>query len=270
MFRKTAAFAPDSTDVDAQLRASEARWASLADQPDLSLPELIAAHARIHATAEELSGGTQDAPKRAVTYYSIYADSQGNFMFPLIASHGSMWGVTHTQRIDRFLRPLRKISRRGTVQGWLDALDAVRDINRRVFVEIYSTFYFTRFYGRHPQADQIIKPEVLALYNQVHTAIEQGRPLSRDARRSLYFDVFVHEQHDIVDPGIHEAVADCPRWVVSIFKRVRPRFAYFPKGESLRFTDFTDVDQRNREGLRALDFAEEVGAERVLDALSEY
>ena len=46
--------------------------------------------------------------------------------------------------------------------------------------------------------------------------------------------MFVHEQHDIVDPGIQAAVADCPRWMVSVFKRVRPRFKYFPRGESLR------------------------------------
>ena len=58
--------------------------------------------------------------------------------------------------------------------------------------------------------------------------------------------------------------------MVSVFKRVRPRFKYFPPGESLMFTDFTDVAQRNREGLRAMDFGEQVGAARVLAALAEY
>jgi hypothetical protein len=36
------------------------------------------------------------------------------------------------------------------------------------------------------------------------------------------------------------------------------------------FTDFTDVEQRNAQGLRAMDFAEQVGDARVLEALSEY
>ena len=92
-----------------------------------------------------------------------------------------------------------------------------------------------------------------------------------EARRDLYYEVFVHEQHDIVDPGILQAAADCGSpAVVALLKRVRPRFAYFPRRERLRFTDFTSVDQRNREGLRALEWAEEVGPERVLQAMAEY
>ena len=51
---------------------------------------------------------------------------------------------------------------------------------------------------------------------------------------------------------------------------VRPQFRYFPAGQRLVFTDFTSVEQRNREGLRALDFAEDVGPERVFEAMSEY
>ena len=53
-------------------------------------------------------------------------------------------------------------------------------------------------------------------------------------------------------------------------KRVSPRFAYFPRRERLWFSDFTSVDQRNREGMRACEFAEEVGPDRVLQALGEY
>ena len=68
-----------------------------------------------------------------------------------------------------------------------------------------------------------------------------------------------------------DAAAACGSpWLVKVLRFVRPRFAYFPKGESLRFTDFTSVDQRNREGLRALAFAEQVGAQRVYDAMAEY
>lgn len=263
-------FAPTAADVRARIADATARWPAVVQAEERPFDELVAAHAKVLAAAEELSGGTEDARKRAITYFSIYEDSGGNFMFPLIASHGSMWGVTHTQRIDRVLGKLRLLSRHGRVQGWMDALDAIRDINRRVFVEVYSTFYFTRHYGQHPRAGEIIKPEVLALYNAIHEAVSRGETLALAERRSLYFEVFVHEQHDIVDPGIQAAVAGCPRWMVSVFKRVRPRFKYFPRGESLRFTDFTDVAQRNREGLRAMDFAEQVGASRVLAALSEY
>lgn len=263
-------FAPTPADVRARIADASARWGDVPDATDLPIEVVRAAHHDIVAVAEEISGGTEDAQKRALTYFSIYEDSGGNFMFPLIASHGSMWGVTHTQRIDRFLRAIRPLSRHGRIQGWMDALDAIRDINRRVFVEVYATFYFTRLYGRHPRAGEVIKPEVLALYNTVHDAVAEGRTLSLAERRELYFEVFVHEQNDIVDPGIQDAVAGCPSWMVSVFKRVRPRFKYFPPGQTLVFSDFTDVEQRNREGLRAMDFGEQVGAARVLEALAEY
>lgn len=221
--------------------------------------------------ADRLSGTTLDAHRRARHYHAVYVASQGNFMFPLIATHGSLWGVTHTKRLERMLGVVHPFSRHGTVDRWMDALDRVRDINRRVFVEVHSTFHFTREHGLHPRAGDFVKPAILVLYNRVHEAVRTGRPLTLEERRDLYYDVFVHEQHDIVDPGIQDAAARCGnRLLVEAFKRVRPRFRYFPPGASLRFTDFTCVDQRNREGLRALDFAEQVGAERVYEAMDEY
>jgi len=237
----------------------------------MSRSALEAAYDEIHAHAEMLSGGSRDAVKRAVIYYSVYLASEGNFMFPLVATHGSLWGVTHTLRIDRGLDALRPFSRHGRVQRWAESLDAIRDINRRVFVEIYSTFYFTRYFGRHVGADRWIHPEVLALYNQVHEAIRTDTPLTLEERKAAYYKVFVHEQDDIVDPGIQEATKASKSWIlVKAFSLVRPRFAYFPRKERLFFSDFTSVDQRNREGLRALAFAEEVGPERVLAAIDEY
>ena len=204
---------------------------------DAPLPTLFAAWASIHAVAEELSGTSTDAGKRAILYYSLYEESSGNFMFPLVATHGSLWGVRHTTRLEALLRRLRPLSRNGSIDRWIAALDAVRDVNRRVFVEIYTTFYFTRFYGAHPGAAEIVHPDVLALYNRVHRAVRERAPLTVDERREVYFGVFLHEQDDIVDPGVAKAArdADSPLLLAAL-KRVRPRFAYFPPGERLRFT----------------------------------
>jgi hypothetical protein len=244
---------------------------SPAASAEIPAATLHAAWASIHALAEELSGTSLDAPRRAVLYYSLYEESAGNFMFPLVATHGSLWGVRHTRRVEAVLRRLRPLSRHGSVDRWIAALDAVRDVNRRVFVEIYTTFYFTRFYGRHPAAAELVHPDVLARYNQVHEAVAAGVPLSVEARRDVYFDVFVHEQDDIVDPGVLRAAREAGSpLLLKALQRVRPRFTYFPPGERLRFTDFTDVEQRNREGLRALAFAEQVGPERVFEAMREY
>ncbi len=236
-----------------------------------SFDQLREAWDTLHAEAERLSGTSTSKEQRAAVYYRVYEDSEGNFMFPLVATHGSLWGVTHTQRIERWLRrTMLPLSRHGRVQRWIDALDMVRDINRRVFVEIYTTFYFTREHGRHALAAEFVKPDILEPYNRVHDAIMSGRPLTRSERRDVYYTVFVHEQDDIVDPGIHEAMALVEPWFVGALRVVKPRFRYFPRRERLHFTDFTDVEQRNREGLRALAFAEEVGPERVREAMSEY
>jgi hypothetical protein len=264
-------FAPTPTDTLKARQASSRQWQHLADHTSVSLEQLLAAHASIHAVAEQISGRPIDSQKRAVIYYSIYEDSAGNFMFPLVATHGSLWGVKHTVRLERVLNKIRRASRHGTIARWIDALDMVRDINRRVFVEIYTTFYFTRFYGQHPKAGEIIEPEVLKLYNRVHTAIASDTPLTLEERREVYYNVFVHEQNDIVDPGIQEAAeASGSPWLVKTLKYVSPRFAFFPRQERLFFTDFTHIDQRNAQGLRALAFAEEVGAARVLEAMGEY
>lgn len=239
--------------------------------PQTSASSLGADWQRLSAEAEEASGSTRSKHERARTYFQIYTDSAGNFMFPLVATHGSLWGVTHTERLEAWLRRTAlPLSRHGRVQGWIDALDAVRDINRRVFVEIYTTFYWTREHGRHPDAGQFVDPDLLEVYNRVHDAIERDEPLSLEARRDVYYTVFVHEQDDIVDPGLKAAMVGVDRWLVRALRVVRPRFRYFPRRERLRFTDFTDVEQRNREGLRALAFAEEVGAERVREAMAEY
>ena len=235
-------------------------------------PETVAvAHARCVAEAERVAGTTVDARARAAHYFALYEASQGNFLFPLIATHGSLWGVTHTVRIERALRRLQPLSRRGRIRRWIDALDAVRDINRRVFIEVHSTFHFTRTHGQREEARHFVKPAVLEPYNRVHEAVRRAQPLTTAQRRDLYYEVFVHEQIDIVDPGIQEAAAACGSAVmVRVLKHVRPRFRYFPPGERLHFTDFTSIDQRNAQGLRAHDLAVRVGPARVRQAMDEY
>lgn len=234
-------------------------------------PALEAAYQECVRRAEDLAGTSVDAVKRAEHYFALYEASAGNFLFPLVATHGSLWGVTHTLRIERWLERIERLSRSSRVSRWIGALDSVRDINRRVFVEVHSTFHFTREHGEHPDAVRFVKAPVLALYNRVHEAVRRGQPLPAMQRRAIYYEIFVHEQIDIVDPGIQDAVVACGTpALVAMLKYVRPRFRYFPPGQRLYFTDFTSVDQRNEQGLRAHDFAVEVGPERVREAMAEY
>ena len=265
-------FPPSFAHVRTLRDQERARWGHFAqgNPESLHFEELAKAYQDVQAFAFDLSGSTRDAQKRATLYYAIYEDSEGNLMFPLVASHGSMWGVGHTTVIEGMIAPMRGLSRGGRIQRWLDGIDAVRDVNRCVFREIYTTFYFTRYFGKHPRADELVKPALLALYNQVHDAIRANVPLSREQRRTVYYVVFVHEQNDIVDPGLKDAANLAGRTLIELTKRVTPRFKYFPRNERLWFSDFTSVDQRNREGLRSLELAEEVGPARVLATLADY
>jgi hypothetical protein len=268
----TLTFTPTWAAAQAALDDAHLRWDHLAvpDPEALPFEALLRVHAEIAAVAHDISGTTRDNMRRAILYFALFEDSERNLMFPLVASHGSMWGIDHTDRIEVWLERLSPLSRHGRIDRWLEAIDQVRDVNRRVFREIYTTFYFTRFYGQHPEAGRIIKPEILALYNRVHEAVRTKVPLDLRARQTVYFGIFVHEQDDIVDPGLVEAAAKAGPFLVEALKRVSPRFAYFPRRERLWFSDFTDVEQRNQQGLRALAFAEEVGPERIFAALADY
>ena len=78
-------FAPTRTQTQAALERSRQRWSiDDADHRHVSLPELHAAYARFVSVATELGGTTRDATRRAVIYFSVYEDSGGNFMFPMM------------------------------------------------------------------------------------------------------------------------------------------------------------------------------------------
>ena len=94
--------------------------------------------------------------------------------------------VSHTLRIERWFAKSR-LNKCAQVARWMEALDQIRDINRRVFTEIYTTFYFTRVFGAHPVAAQCVNPAVLLVYNRAHAAIQKQRPLTRVERKDVYY-----------------------------------------------------------------------------------
>ena len=224
-----------------------------------------------------LAGDLGDLRQRASVYRHLFLASGGNHAFPLIASHGALWAGGYF-RYGLFL---------GTALSWmylgrpalrakqLEALhafaDVFRDINRRVCVDTYANFHFTRLYGRHPETPRLIPAEMLDALNSVHTAAANKRELSDDARRAVFAAHFLNEQRYVVGPTLTEAVAafDWPL-VKTIALRPPVRFAYFPGQTRLWFRNFASQEERIERGLQAFDIAVRVGWSEVDAALERY
>ncbi len=95
--------------------------------------------------------------------------------------------------------------------------------------------------------------------------------LSDVQKRSVFEAHFRHEQAHVVRPAIANAIA--PRdWPLVRAVALRPliRFAYFPRGRSFWFRDFSQQEERIERGLAAFEFARQAGWPRVENDLADY
>ena len=242
-----------------------------------SLEELQRNYDALHADAVRLAGTSRQLSQRAATYYHLYEDAGRNHIFPLIAAHGALWARGYFA----FGRKL------GEVLSWqygysperkrqkLDALEAFaesfREVNRRVCVEIYTTYHFTKQYGEHPLAAKIVRPNLLASLRLLHCANREGVKLDDGTRRAIFEAHFLDEQASIVGPRIEQAVADFD-WPLMKSLALMPavRFAYFPRGKWLQFWKFDQTNERIARGLSAFDLAASVGWKYVEATIDRY
>ena len=243
----------------------------------LSLDALRLHHENLRSDATRLAGGLTDLAQRAAVYHHLYEHSGGNHAFPLIAAHGALWA--------------RGYFRFGLRMGWLwsladlgsperrqlrlatlaDFADAFRDINRQVCVETYASYHFTAKFGSHPQASELIDPNLVEALGRLHFARQRGQELPDAEKRVVFEPFFRHEQAHLVGPRIAAAVAafDWPS-MRAIALRPVIRFAYFPWGRMLWFHDFSRVEERIARGLQAFATAAEVGWPQVEACLRRY
>lgn len=238
---------------------------------------LTAAYESLHREATLLAGGLGDLARRAAVYRHIYRASQGNHVFPLIAAHGALWAgrqFRRSHKIGAWLS-LQYIANGRLSSQKLEQLaafcDALRDVNRRVCIDTYTQFHFSRRYGTHPDLERFIPAELLTALRTMHAACECGTPLRDDERRSVFHAHFLHEQAHIVAERVARAAAEFD-WPLAKFLAMRPRirFAYLPPGTCLAFRNFADQQERIRHGLAAFDFAAAVGWDRVELSLDRY
>lgn len=241
----------------------------------MTTDELRAEYERLREEGTRLAGGLTDLAQRATVYHSIYRESGGNHVFPLIAAHGALWAggwFRFGMRLAVGLawqHPLSSQKRRQKVQALSDFADEFREINRRVCVDTYANFHFTREFGHEPGAAEILPEALLVAGNRVHAAHMTGCPLTDAEQRDVFEAHFFYEQEHIVGPTIERAVGEFD-WPLLKLVAMRPRvaFAYLPR--PLWFRNFASRDERVRNGLKAFDAGAALGWSHVETALQDY
>ncbi|MCA9053102.1 MAG: hypothetical protein KDA75_04660 [Planctomycetaceae bacterium] len=230
-----------------------------------------------HAEGSRLAGELEDLQQRASVYRYLFLASGGNHAFPLIAAHGALWAGGYFRfglGLGRALSwmyvgsPQRRRTQLDSLEQFADVF---RDINRRVCVDTYANFHFTRLYGQNPDAARLVDPELLPALNAVHAAAAAQRVLSDEDKRTIFKAHFLHEQRHVVGPTLTAAVQGF-QWplVKAIALRPPVRFAYFPGQTRLWFRNFASQDERIAKGLQAFSIAAAVGWAKVDAALECY
>ena len=231
----------------------------------------------LKADTQVLAGGLTDLAQRAMVYHHLYRESGGNHVFPLIAAHGALWAGGYFRfgfRLGRFLSwqyAWKTKIRREKLRQLNDFANALRDINRKVCIDTYVNFHFSRRYGRCKEASNYVPPSLLQALNLVHRACARGVPLSDIERRKVFEAHFLHEQDTVVSDTLHRATAAL-NWPLVKFLALRPpiRFAFLPDQKQIRFHNFADKEERVKNGLRAFDYGAFVGWRRVEQSLADY
>lgn len=232
---------------------------------------------QLRSDAEILTGGLSDLSRRATVYRHIFLASGGNHAFPLIAAHGALWAGGYFRLGMRLGSVLswqylgQPSLRRHQLQKLNAFADVFREINRRVCIDTYVNYHFTRQYGRYAESGRFLPPELGESLNRLHAATKAGRTLSEAEKRCVFETHFRQEQRHIVGPTLTEAVSrfDWPL-VKAIALKPRVRFAYFPSGTGIWFQNFASQDERIEQGLRAFEIAAHVGWSTVDAALQRY
>ncbi len=229
------------------------------------------AFARVRAEAIHKAGSPQDFSKRALLLHDIYRDSEGNHRFPLVALHGALWGerffrttgpVGEAISFRYFYSPAERVYRQAMLRQFANAF---ADINRSVFIDTYTNYFFTKAYGLEKGAGTFVHPRLLSALNRVHAAVS-GRepPLSEVEKKEIFKIALYEEQESTVGPRIAFAISnfDCPI-LTRLALHPIVRFAYFPKGQYFFFRDFSNRDERIIRAIQSYDIANAVGWTRV-------
>ena len=119
-------------------------------------PDLQARYEELKAEATLLAGDLLDIPRRVVILNRMYHDSGRNHTFSLLAAHGALWAYGYFEvggSLGRFIGrryyydPTERAYRLGLLREFAEAF---RQVNRKVCIDSYANYEFTKRYGHLP------------------------------------------------------------------------------------------------------------------------
>lgn len=231
----------------------------------------------LRARATQLAGEPGDIPRRAMLHHHLYRDSRGNHVFPLVALHGALWArgffettgrLGEALRLRYFYSARERRARMAMLGGFAEGF---KRVNRQVFVDTFTNYFYTKQYGEHPAAPGVLHPDLFAALTRMHGAARAGGALEPAQKLHLFTQALRYEQEVTVAPGVQAEVGkfDCP---VLRFLCLRPlvRFAYFPRGTYFFFNNFADTSERITKAVKSYTLAERAGWDAVEHAMRRY
>ena len=243
----------------------------------MNLEQLQSLYSRQKQRSTQLAGELLDIPRRAVLLNEIYRDSGENHCFSQIAAHGALWAYRFFEvggRLGRLIawRYFYNATERAYRLGLLNRFaEGFREVNRLVFIDTHTNYYFTREFGREAGVETLIQPSLLDALNRVHRARETGGILTPQEKKDVFEQSFFWEQELTVAPGVQKTVSqfECPI-MVALCTKPPVRFAYFPRLSYLFFHNFADKTERIEKGMRAYDMAARGGWDHVVASQRNY
>lgn len=235
---------------------------------------LSAAYSSIQKQATTLSGRPQDIAQRVQHLKQMYVDSKGKYAFPLVAAHGAkfaknLFGVTKTASDLFSLITLMSSSEQLNKVNQLNEMTSqfstrLENVNRFVFIDTYTNYYFSKLYGQQPGADQFVPERLLKLLNQMH----QSTKYDQADQRALFQEALLHEQKTRVSPMVSQVCESySEKWLLKLILKPIVRFSYFPKSVYFQFSDFSNEAERIHYALKSYDVAVQVGWKKVFNSL---
>ncbi len=227
----------------------------------------------IRREAVVLGGAPEDIPQRAAMLYSLFLDSKRNHSFPLVAMHGALWLQSFFDGVEKFLRgsPMPETVRRARLETLRTFTLVLKEANREVFIDTYTNYFFTRYFGEMEGAGNISGEEVVTMFRKIHRAAQENTRLSSEDYRDAFSACLIWEQKNSVTPRVREEAMriHCPV-LQSFCLRPVVRFSYFPLFKLLCFKNFADPRERVARAIESFDIAMKVGWDEVMDSVSKY
>lgn len=212
--------------------------------------------------AVRLGGRFSDMPQRAAVYHHLYVMSGGNFAFPLIAAHETLWArwFLFLAKIGaHFLAVFDfscKMSRRNKMKAYHKYVNIFKKNNRDIMTQSYRVFHFTRLYGDHKFVCVTMPARLRKSFLQCHKLSLSGQKMSHTAQRHFFADFVRWQQVNISGPDFTDAYEEFD-WPLAKRFCARPwvRFSYFGFGRFHRYKNYCDTEERIQKALKAFDWA---------------